>query len=31
MDETDRNIDLQVIARKKRQKLLEAKGIIGEN
>ena len=31
MDETDRNIDLQVIARKKRQKLLEAKGIIGES
>ena len=31
VDETDRNIDLQVIARKKRQKLLEAKGIIGES
>ena len=30
VDETDRNIDLQEIARKKRQKLLEAKGIIGE-
>lgn len=29
MDETDRNIDLQEIARKKRKKLLEAKGIIG--
>lgn len=31
VDETDRSIDLQVIARKKRQKLLESKGIIGEN
>ena len=31
VDETDRNIDLQDIARKKRQKLLESKGIIGEN
>ena len=30
VDETDRNIDLQDIARKKRQKLLESKGIIGE-
>ncbi|VEP12391.1 conserved membrane hypothetical protein [Hyella patelloides LEGE 07179] len=31
VDETDRSIDLQVIARKKRQKLLEAKGIVGES
>lgn len=31
VDETDRSIDLQEIARKKRQKLLEAKGVIGES
>lgn len=31
VDETDRSIDLQDIARKKRQKLLESKGMIGEN
>jgi CBS domain containing-hemolysin-like protein len=31
VDETDRNIDLQEIARKKRQKLLEAKGVTEES